>query len=250
MLAHVAGAGFGAVARAFLDWAAEAEGKPRWGEKTPHHTLLFRQVLTAWPDAQVVLIERDPRDVALSWKQARFGGNHVLPFARSWVRYADAAEAIRRMLPENRVMSLCYEELVTRPEASLERLMPFLGETYEPDQLAFHQRRQVWNTDSRNAARLRTPISAESIGRWRSELSRHEVRLIETVAGDAMQRRGYDLSEPDRPVSRAEYALAKYLGCPMQRVLGLARNARGFVYLGRDLAWRLRDVGGRKVMDA
>lgn len=86
---------FSGIASAFMAWWCNAHGKPRWGEKTPHHTLLYREVLQAWPEALVVMIQRDPRDVALSWKEARFGGNHVHAFARAWARYAGACAEVR-----------------------------------------------------------------------------------------------------------------------------------------------------------
>ena len=158
VLARVGGDGFPAIARAFMDWAAATQGKPRWGEKTPHHTLLHRKVLAAWSDALVVAIERDPRDVALSWKRARFGGNHVLRFAEAWIRYTAACEEVRLSLPADRVFSLRYESLVSAPHGTLSKFMAFLGEEFEPGQLTFHRSGQAWNTDRRNRENLQTPI--------------------------------------------------------------------------------------------
>lgn len=244
VMALTGNADFGAVARAFPDWWARKHEKPRWGEKTPHHTLLHRDVLTAWPDALAVIIQRDPRDVALSWKQARFGGNHVLPFARAWVRYAEAVAEIKETLPPERQVTLTYEELVQNPEAVLTRIMEFLGAPYDPVQLAFHQGSDEWHTDSRNAAKLRQPISPDSVGRWRAGLSGAEVRLIEHIAGDWMDRLDY-VREATSPPSGAELNLARWVGYPVQRVLGLAKNTRGFVYLGRDLAWRAHQMRAR-----
>lgn len=248
VLAHVQGPGFGAVARAFMDWAAEIEDKQRWGEKTPHHTLLHADVLREWADALVVIIERDPRDVALSWKRARFGGNHVLPFARAWVKYVEACEAVRESLPPSRVFDLRYESLVTAPEDTLQELMVFLGENFEIGQLSFHQSGHVWKTDSRNQRKLQTPISDQSIGQWSIGLAPREGRLIETIAGDAMERRGYASSPGTGTTTTAELSFAKWVEFPAQRLLGLAKNARGFVYIGRDVAWRLRDLGTRRLM--
>jgi hypothetical protein len=248
VLARTDGPGFAAVSRAFMDWAAETQGKPRWGEKTPHHTLLHREVLDAWNDPLVVVIERDPRDVALSWKQARFGGNHVLPFARAWDRYVAACEEVRRKLGPDRVFDVRYEALVSSPRKTLTDLMIFLDEEFEERQLSFHQSGEVWKTDNRNQERLQTPISNRSVGLWKSSLSPREVRLIESVAGKAMERRRYPrFSSGGHP---RHFVLARWVGFPAQRVIGLARNARGLVYLGRDVAWRFRAVGGRKLMGA
>lgn len=231
--------GFAGVATAFMEWWAREMGKPRWGEKTPHHTLLWRDVLKAWAEAQAIIVERDPRDVALSWKEARFGGDHVLPLARRWRRYQGACADIRKALPKTRRIDLRYEDLVADPEAELKGIMAFLGEDYDPAQLRFHESGEAWRTDARNEARLQSPITTRSLGRWRSRLSRSEVRLIEYAAGDMMRRRGYEPVTSASP-SRRALGFARWVDGPVKRALGLLKNGRGFVYLGRDLSWRLR----------
>lgn len=239
---------FGGVSRAILDWWAATQDKPRWGEKTPHHTLLHKDALTAWPEALVVIIERDPRDVALSWKEARFGGDHVLPFANAWVRYLSACDEVRATLPPNQWIELRYEDLVRSPKAELERVMTFLGEAYEPAQLDFHQGGGAdWHTDARNERKLRQPISEQSIGRWRSGLSAREVKLVEAIAGPDMARRGYDLSADAAALSGAEMAMVNWIERPLGRVLGLLKNRRGLTYLVRDIRWKLRSLREKSV---
>ncbi|HMB90048.1 MAG TPA: sulfotransferase [Rhodothermales bacterium] len=239
----VRGPGFGPIARAVMEWAARKAGKPRWGEKTPHHTLLHQEVLAAWPDAQVVMIERDPRAVALSWKEARFHGNHVLPFAKAWVRHAQAFDEIEQSLPPDRRIKITYEALVRDPEGQLERLMTFLGEEFEPKQLEFHRQGADYRTDKRNLARLKTPISVSGVDRWQTDLSDHEIRLVETICGEAMVARGYELTRCNaKPMSDVRITFARYVEYPVQRFLGAFKNARGFIFLGRDLQWKIENM--------
>lgn len=188
---HLPGPGFASVARTFMTCAAHSAGKPRWGEKTPHHTLVQDLVFEAWPEAVVVMIYRDPRDVALSWKNARFGGNHVVPFAQSWSKYVEACEAVRERLPLNSWCEVYYENLVSDTEQELTRLMSFLGEEFQPNQLQFHSRGGSWKTDQRNEMQLRKPVSKDSVWRWKTGLSKREVRLVEAMTGPIMERHGY-----------------------------------------------------------
>lgn len=238
----VRGPGFGPVATAFMDWAAQVEGKPRWGEKTPHHTLLHRQVFEVWPNAHVLMIQRDPRDVALSWKQARFGGNHVYGFAKSWKSYMEAAEAARGLFPDSAWHSVRYEDLVREPEDQLNQIMSFLGEVFEPGQLGFHKVSDDWNTDARNRAQLRRPISSASIGRWKTLLSPREVRIIEHVTMPVIERCGYAREYPESDLSQVDRLTVRFFEQPVQRAFGIFKNRRGFVYLGRDLNWKVRHL--------
>ncbi|CDO35739.1 sulfotransferase [Novosphingobium sp. KN65.2] len=240
---HVTGPGFGAVAHAVMEWAARTAGKPRWGEKTPQHTMLHDEVLSTWPKAQVIMIERDPRAVAMSWKQARFHGNHVLPFAKAWVRHSQALDAVERKLPPHRRIRVSYEALVRDPETELRRLMDFLGEDFEAQQLEFHRKDSSYDTDQRNLKRLKTPVSADSIDRWKSGLSKYEIRLVETICGETMAQRGYDPSPIGaKPVSEARLSFARRVEVPAQRVAGAFKNLKGFVYLSRDLQWTVEQL--------
>jgi hypothetical protein len=230
---------FAGIARAFLQWSADDAQKRRWGEKTPHHTLLHRDVLTAWPDAVVIIIQRDPRDVVLSWKRARFGGNHVLPFAKAWVKYMRACDEVRAAMPPERRMSITYEALVRDPKAQLTQIMRFLGEEYEAAQLGFHESEEGWNTDKRNRTQLSQPISDSSIGQWQQGLTPREIALVESIAGAKMAPHGYAPSLAGRDASKLDFFRAQWIEYPLQRVWGLPGNAQGFRYLWRDISWRL-----------
>ena len=241
---------FGGVARAMMDWWARQEGKPRWGEKTPWHLLMHHEVRAAWPDVLVILLHRDPRDVSLSWKEARFHGKHVQRFAESWVRHQQAAREAMREIPEEDRLVVAYEDVVRDPEAELTRIMTFLGETYDPVQLRFHNNKTAYQTDARNESQLRRPISQDSIGRWKSGLSTREVRLIETVAGEEMQRLGYETVSGRMSVPAWEKAMIKYIEQPATRLPDVFRNRQGYTYLARDLACRVRRYRRGKPQDA
>src|SRR4051794_14011535 len=45
---------------------AQRQGKPRWAEKTPGNIAHADRIWKAWPDAQIIHIIRDPRDVFAS----------------------------------------------------------------------------------------------------------------------------------------------------------------------------------------
>ncbi len=57
---------------------AQRAGKARWVEKTPRHLLMTETLRAGWPEAYIVRIVRDPRDVALSLARMPFAKDSVV----------------------------------------------------------------------------------------------------------------------------------------------------------------------------
>jgi len=53
---------------AFCRLRARANGRGRWGEKTPRHAFRIDELLAAFPSARVVCLIRDPRAVVASYR--------------------------------------------------------------------------------------------------------------------------------------------------------------------------------------
>ncbi len=115
------------------DYAAR-RGKARWADKSPRYALVLPFVLRVFPDAQVVHVLRDGRDVAVSHRK-RFGYWSALKSTVKWPRYVRAVRATGRTLPPERYHELRYEDLVGDQEATVRALTDFLGEEFEPGML-------------------------------------------------------------------------------------------------------------------
>jgi hypothetical protein len=149
---------------------ARRAGKPRWIEKTPRHLLMTDTVRAFWPDAHIVRIVRDPRDVALSLARMPFAKESVIG---NLVRIDHDDRASReRIAADPLALTLRYEDLVREPERELRRICGFIGEEYESamldtrvsaaDVAAGHE---WWK------ASVGGPLDASSIGRWEREMS-------------------------------------------------------------------------------
>ncbi len=176
---------------------AQRAGKARWIEKTPRHLLMTDTLREGWPEAPIVRIVRDPRDVALSLAGMPFAKDSVVG---NLVRIDDDDRlAHERMERDPRAMTLRYEDLVTEPERELRRVCEFIGEDYEPTML-----------DSRGAAAsvaaehewwkasVSGPLNTSSIGRWREEMSFDARRFAGLHLADHLRRHGYDGAEEPR----------------------------------------------------
>jgi hypothetical protein len=195
--------------RAFYGLYAEAQGKPRWGEKTPVYVTSMTTIADALPEARFVHLIRDGRDVALS--KARRALEDPAPTAhaaRVWRDRILAARHQARRLPH--YLELRYEDLVVGPEQSLRQVCEFVELPWDDAMLRYHERaaerlREVARdlptrtggrrpAEERIAAHALTqePPRPERIYAWRDEMSDPDREAFEDEAGELLTELGYE----------------------------------------------------------
>jgi len=123
-----------AVLATMLDLYAEAHGKTRCGEKTPHHLRHVPTLMTSFPRAKVVCMLRDERDATRSLMSVPWFKGNRFTATLLWKRTARRMKRFAARYPD-RFTVVRYEELVANPTDVMTRVMHFLGEQFEPSQL-------------------------------------------------------------------------------------------------------------------
>ncbi len=95
--------------------------------------------------------------------------------ALQWQRCVEYAEAAFADVPHERVIRVRYEDFVREPEVQLKRLLGFLGLEVPAEEV----RRTV------------AGVSSRSIGKGRASLEEGEVKHLESLIGDTLERYGY-----------------------------------------------------------
>jgi Sulfotransferase family len=218
----------GGVFRALLDAWTATQGKRRWGEKTPQHVLHWDHVGAALPDAKIIHIVRDGRDVALGLIAARFGPATTFRAAERWLTYVDSIEAVKAATTSERLHEIRYEDLLLEPERVLTGLCSFLGERYAKTMLDFHKNADPYGHGYRSEHRnLHKPLMRDRVGRWRRRMSARDVRIFESVAGPALERYGYALATPATPLAGWQRQYLRWVVDPPVKGLALLRNRPG-----------------------
>lgn len=171
----------GAAARWHLDRLLErlqrlgiAKAGERIVDKLPDNYLLAGWIRIAFPQARIVHVLRDPRDVAWSCWSTQFAKIH---WSLRLDHIAHRIEQHRRMLRHWRahlgdaLVEVRYERLVAEPEAQLRRVLGAAGMPWHADVMDFAAQKGFVASASRH--QVREGVNARSVGRWR----RHETAL-------------------------------------------------------------------------
>jgi len=175
------------------------QGVPRWAENSPEAMLYLPIIKQLIPNALIVHIIRDGRDVATSLGQLRY----IRPFP--WEKlYSLIGCGLywEWVLQHGRKFGLSagedytevhFEELLARPQETLDRIGRFVGQSLDYETI----QRVAYGSVSRpnTSFRMQDPKAAfNPVGRWKKSFSPEELALFERLVGKTLQELGYSLA--------------------------------------------------------
>ena len=165
-------------------------GSKIWGDKTPMNTLYLDWISTVFPHSKFIHIIRDGRDVASSYlKMERY--DNILEAANRWINSIDLAQSFGSKIKDN-YMEIRYEDLVTSPKDVIKNTCDFLDIIYDSKMLDHtKQVEKLGDTDKSHHSNLSKPISSESIGKWKNNLSESDQESITKLLHKHLHRLGY-----------------------------------------------------------
>lgn len=129
-----------------------------------------------FPDARIIHLMRDPRDVARSsigmgWAgNSYFGVDHWIGTEQGW---EDAT------YPAEQVLDVRFETLMGNLESELSRICGFLGLEFAPDMLKYYENSTYG------------PPNPGIAQKWKTKAGAREIALIEGRIGPLLEARGY-----------------------------------------------------------
>jgi len=154
----------------------------RWGDKTPINTIYIDNILRIFPKAQVIYIERDPRDVVCSYVKAGLYSDYETP-ARFWQACKAQSQLLKKSLPMEQFHEIIYEEMVTNPESVIKKVCKYLGLSYDTKMLNYWQKTEDLGDVNygEHHKNVKSPISTNSIGKWKTLLTDKDLAKIEKI---------------------------------------------------------------------
>ena len=135
-----------------------------FGDKTPEHTSRLHWIEDVFPDAKIIFLVRDGRDVALSLSKTPWMHCDAYAGFLIWLYYYRMLRKTRAARRLN-VYFARYESIVAQPDVELRRLLQFLNLPYE--EAVAHGHGNAEGIPAREYGwkhRALTPITAERVG--------------------------------------------------------------------------------------
>lgn len=185
----------------------EVNGPMSWGDKTPDYLLDVDILYTLFPDSKYIYIVRDGRDVALSLLDREWGPNNVYGCATYWKACNTDHATLKVLRSSGQLYSLRYEDLLLEADRIVPELYRFLGE----------------EENAHDIARLVAEIKPTNSNKWKVAMTPSKIELFERLAGNTLDKFGYETSHRERGVNKLSEAWYRF-GDAFQKGLFLVKT--------------------------
>jgi hypothetical protein len=150
-------------------------------------------IKTEFPEARIISIVRDPRDVHLSLSKVPWSHGNAFNHALQWREYQALSRRYAKMYGSS-YTEIRFEDLIANPAAALKTLTGQISLEFEPemltryqDQNLFDPKQEPWKNRTNSAI---DPANQEN---WRGQLSPEELGVFNRVCGRYLKQMGYAL---------------------------------------------------------
>lgn len=192
-----------------LDYEVSKAGKTIACEQTPRCVFYLSEILEYFPNAKIINMVRDPRDVMLSQKRKwtrRHFGQTAIPFferLRTWSNYhpyitprlwSAAVDAAELHVSDERMTTVKYEDLLRNPNKTIDDLCGFLDLQFSAQMLDIPHEGSSNIVDT--VHKLGVDGSRQNL--WKNGgLSKREIAINQRIVAGRLSRYGYR-PEPSR----------------------------------------------------
>jgi len=222
---------------------AQKQGVHRWADCTPDHLLHLRTIKQTIPDALIIHILRDGRDVALSLEKQKWirplpwdRGKSLLVAGLYWEWIVNYGRRSGRTLGSD-YLEVHFEDLIDEPRATLTRLGEFIEHDLDYERIlkvgigSVGDPNTSFPTDSGGAF--------QPVGRWRNQFPPQQLDTFESLVGPTLEELGYHLSSErtkSRDLSTKAMRLV-YEGLFSTKLWLKQHTSLGKLLISDDLSW-------------
>jgi sulfotransferase family protein len=193
----------GSFLRIFMEEICRKQGVERWADCTPEHLLHIPRIKQAIPDALIIHIIRDGRDVALSTgklgyiRRAWWDKSPIeMVCGIYWEWMIQRGREYGRQLGAD-YTEVRFDDVVTNPRPTLARLGEFIGQELDYDRI---QKVGIGSVSDPNTSFRGNSQDGNfnPVGRWKSGYTAENLAMLEGLIGGTLIDLGFELETKDR----------------------------------------------------
>jgi hypothetical protein len=175
--------------RCALEEYAETHNEPIIGEKTATHLRWVKTIFQWYPNAKVLWIVRDGRDVVMALM--RLFHKNLRSHCCTWRMSVKLGLQFEKKYPNN-FYRVKFENLVSMPQIELAKLCDFLEVDYQ-DRMVNTKVHSgtILEKEMFYKERALKPIDQSKIGEWKHSATPQQVALMHYVMGDYLRKLDY-----------------------------------------------------------
>jgi hypothetical protein len=159
-------------------------------DHTPQNIRYADTLFHLFPEAKMIHLARDGRAVAASIMPLDWGPNTIVNAASSWVKKIKKGFGVESSYGSGRVKRVRYEDIVLDPEETMKAICVFLEITYEPAMIEGGGFLVPAYSSEQHHLVGRGPVAGR-VEAWKNSLTRREIELFESIAGEYLLQLGY-----------------------------------------------------------
>ena len=230
--------------RIVMSEMARQQGVERWADCTPEHLLHLERIKETIPDALIIHIIRDGRDVALSTAKLGYirpmwwdNTPNVMVAGLYWEWMVRKGREDGKKLGRDYI-EVRFEQLISDPRATLATLGGFIEQELDYDHI---QKVGIGSVSEPNTSfKDRSGNGFNPLGRWRDGFTPEHLAMFEALVGETLAELGYELGTTDsklldRPdLKRMRSIYRRYFD---SKLWLKAKTPLGKALVTRDLSW-------------
>lgn len=168
-------------------------GATVWGDQSPLHTFYLPWIQPVFPKARYLHMLRDGRDVISSMVERR-GPAYLEDATRRWIKSIDCVAKLRKNIDAKQFLEVRYEDLVTEPTQTLQKVCNYIGISYAQKMLDFWKLPSTLEHKHHSFHRnLSNPVFTSSRGKWRERLTEKQQKYVVGETSALLESLGYSM---------------------------------------------------------
>jgi hypothetical protein len=167
------------------------------GDKAPKNIEYLPVLRSIFPEACIIHLIRDPRDVYLSRTKTKWSGSR--PAVLQYLAYRSQYGLGRRLGPQlfgDRYLEVHYENLITRPVTELSRVCSLVNLPFDNSMLDFQvsAKELVFADELTWKKEVLGPLLTQNKNKWQQELTPEQAARVEAACSPTFKDGFYELS--------------------------------------------------------